>query len=563
MPLNAQGYIGMKFKFKNTLLVSFLAIAGILGVSSALINNPLNVERAEAAGTTAQNQQATRIYSEDQRGYSFCTLHFYSITYKTDSGHTYTYSDLESYFTSTYGSRYTSTWNYQYKSGARWARNGGNTGDYLIANVIGYVSSDNNKPQVEVVLPWWVSSFKFQYTNGNDGWLPNNGCSVSDSWGRLHSINCYYYYSGSVKYDTNLGDEYTKDFDAFNVTIVKKFANGQTIGNFITNEARSSFDYYYPNPEPSHQGCTFAGLYTNPEMTTSYTAKKPDADMTLYAKFNLNSEYTVIAKNKVRIWIGYDTSNPFYSYADDNTGIRLWIHSTSSGGSEHVYGTIGGTYNNIAESNRRYDYFDVDISDFTNGWYLTVQKFQNNTWKAAMPASGFKLSSSNVGKIFYTYGDWAWDKTQGTIVASSVASNGCDAGFAALAICGLHTCSTGTYNNYNGYGAVNNYKSTFYDNIVSGLSLDGWYVNDFADGDTGYSGSTSRLTDAHGKYLWMNYRKNGGDKPGAYLGFGSLFGDSENNISVVIIIIASSVALLSVTALSILVIRKRKSKEIE
>lgn len=42
-----------------------------------------------------------------------------------------------------------------------------------------------------------------------------------------------------------------------------------------------------------------------------------------------------------------------------------------------------------------------------------------------------------------------------------------------------------------------------------------------------------------------------------------LFGDSESSMSTIIIIISSSVALLSVTALSILVIRKRKSKEIE
>ena len=46
---------------------------------------------------------------------------------------------------------------------------------------------------------------------------------------------------------------------------------------------------------------------------------------------------------------------------------------------------------------------------------------------------------------------------------------------------------------------------------------------------------------------------------GAYRNF-SLFG-SEDNFSTIIIIISSSVALLSVTALSILVIRKRKSKE--
>lgn len=41
----------------------------------------------------------------------------------------------------------------------------------------------------------------------------------------------------------------------------------------------------------------------------------------------------------------------------------------------------------------------------------------------------------------------------------------------------------------------------------------------------------------------------------------NLIGDDENNLSTIIIIAASSVALLSVTALSILVIKKRKNKE--
>ena len=41
----------------------------------------------------------------------------------------------------------------------------------------------------------------------------------------------------------------------------------------------------------------------------------------------------------------------------------------------------------------------------------------------------------------------------------------------------------------------------------------------------------------------------------------SLLGDDENNLSTIIIIVSSSVALLSITALSILVIKKRKNKE--
>ena len=197
------------------------------------------------------------------------------------------------------------------------------------------------------------------------------------------------------------------------------------------------------------------------------------------------SQGSVIANDKARIWIGYDTSNPFYSYADANTGIRLWIHSTSSGGSEIVYRTITGTFNNVAQSNRRYDYFDVDLSVYTNSWYMTVQKFQNDNWKAA--TNPIQLSSSNAFQVYFVHGDWAWDKTQGTVAAGSIDS--VDAGLAAKALGGMHSCSS---SNINGYGAFANFNSTFVmngNNWKTSGNLSDYELTDFANGNTSYSGT--------------------------------------------------------------------------
>jgi len=76
------------------------------------------------------------------------------------------------------------------------------------------------------------------------------------------------------------------------------------------------------------------------------------------------SQGDVISAGKARVWIGYDTANPFYSYA---TELKIWTHKNQGNGDagEHVYSStdssIYGTFNNSAESNRRYDYFDKAI----------------------------------------------------------------------------------------------------------------------------------------------------------------------------------------------------------
>ena len=264
----------------------------------------------------------------------------------------------------------------------------------------------------------------------------------------------------------------------------------------------------------------------------------------------------VIASNQARVWIGYDTNNPFYSYADANTGIRLWIHSTSEGGDEHVYGTITGTFNNVAEGNKRYDYFDINISDYTNGWYMTVQKFQNNAWKGA--TNPIQLSASNAFKVYYVHGDWAWDKTQGTVAAGAVGgdteTNTVDAGFAVKALGGMLSCSS---SNINGYGAYANFNSTFVKNTLEQWKTKGnmneQTLLDYSNGDTSYTGSKNNLIDGYTKYQFVQ------TKAGASNSF--YFVPTTNNTNMFIpIAIISIVGLTSVVA-GIVVIRRRKEQE--
>lgn len=265
------------------------------------------------------------------------------------------------------------------------------------------------------------------------------------------------------------------------------------------------------------------------------------------------SQGSVIANDKARIWIGYDSGNPFYSYADANTGIRLWIHSTSSGGSEKVYGTISGTFNNVAESNRRYDYFDVDLSVYTSKWYMTVQKFQNGNWKAS--TDPIQLQASNACQVYWVWGDWGWDKTQGTVATGSIDS--VDAGLAAKALAGLHNCSSSSINGYNAFA---NYNSTFVKNgdtwrTVGNIS--DYELTDFASGNTSYSGSPNLTVNAYEKYEYIQNMYNNG---GVYSARISILGDAKNtnNSTPVIIIVSTLVAVSAVGGYFLL--RKRKEQ---
>ncbi len=264
------------------------------------------------------------------------------------------------------------------------------------------------------------------------------------------------------------------------------------------------------------------------------------------------SQGSVIANDKARIWIGYDTSNPFYSYADANTGIRLWIHSTSSGGSEEVYGTITGTFNNSAESNRRYDFFDVDLAHYTNQWYMTVQKFQDGNWKGQ--TNPIQLKANNAFQVYWVWGDWSWNNTAGTVAAGSIDS--VDAGLAAKALAGMHSCSSSSINGYNAFA---NFNSTFVKNgndwkTVGNLS--DYEITDFANGNTSYTGSPNTTINAYTKYEYVQSMYNGaGSSANNAL---RILNQSGSTTTIIVI-----VSLIGITAIGGYLFLKKKEEKVQ
>lgn len=264
------------------------------------------------------------------------------------------------------------------------------------------------------------------------------------------------------------------------------------------------------------------------------------------------SQGDVISAGKARVWIGYDTKSPFYSYA---TELKIWTHKNQGNGDagEHVYSStdssIYGTFNNSAESNRRYDYFDISESDYSNGWYLTVQKFENGAFKAQ--TNPIKLAATNALQVYFIWGDWAWDKTQGTIGAGSIDS--VDAGLAAKALAGIHTCSSSAFN---GYGAFANYESTFIKNGETWKTvgnLGDYTINDYTS--SAYTGAKVSVN-AYTKYVAVGNMAKSGKINGVYNVYKFAGGD-VNGAAIV-----GGLAVFGVAAAGTMIFFAKKRKEI-
>lgn len=264
------------------------------------------------------------------------------------------------------------------------------------------------------------------------------------------------------------------------------------------------------------------------------------------------SQGSVIPAGKARVWVGYDTGNPFTSYA---TEMKLWIHQgeTGKGAGEHIYTLSGngGSFNNGAESNRRYDYFDIDETDYTNGWYLSVQKFQDGNWKAT--TNSIQLSSANAFQVYYVWGDWAWDKTQGTVAAGSIDS--VDAGLAAKALAGMHACNSSAIN---GYNAFPNFNSTFVkdgENWKTSGNLSDYEITDYPY-KSDYTGNPSETVNAYTKYVAVENMYKTGKISGAYNV--SKFGGNDVNGAAVI----GGLAVFGVAAAGTMIFFAKRRKEI-
>ena len=156
------------------------------------------------------------------------------------------------------------------------------------------------------------------------------------------------------------------------------------------------------------------------------------------------------------------------------------------------------------------------------------------------------MSSSNAFKVLFSYGDWS-NGAFGTI--SSV-----DAGLAAKALGGMHTCSNSAIN---GYKAFPNFNSTFVkngENWKTVGNLNDYSVDDFATKDTTYSGSANVTTNAYTKYLYVQEMYNTNGNPSFSAEFLSVVDGNKTN-SYFIVIIAS---LAFVSLGSYIILRRKK-----
>ena len=265
-----------------------------------------------------------------------------------------------------------------------------------------------------------------------------------------------------------------------------------------------------------------------------------------------------IAKGKARIWIGFGSGN--YKYTNDSAAIVLWVHSTSGGGSEHVYkSTTAGVWGTFTNSGTgldglRYDWFDIDLSDYTNGWYLTIQRYDssgNTYWNGS---NSLQLTTSNVGKVYYApnASNYSGNITVGTITKVHAA-------MASIALAGCLTCSS---SNYNGCG--NNFRNVESSFIKNGDSfrtvgeLSSYNVYDYETGDISYTGGRTKVVNAYTKYQWLRYMS-GEDSvmPSALVNVLLRKSSFDNSTSLVIIIIS----IVSVAAVGgYFFFRKKKNK---
>ncbi len=185
-----------------------------------------------------------------------------------------------------------------------------------------------------------------------------------------------------------------------------------------------------------------------------------------------------------------------------------------------------------------YGYADIPL-DVTGYKFVRITKVDDYTTDLGY--------FSDTGFIVDSFAHIRFGVVSGNTITSGGAKNDvAGANLMKKVIEAYDTCSSSVLN---GYGASDALNTNFYS-----------HATDSAKSAThaSFNGSTTTIQN---HFEAMAARSTGGSSD-AIRNFSplSLFGE-EDNLSTVIIIVASSVALLSVTALSILVIKKRKNKE--
>ncbi len=469
----------MGCKFKNILLTSILAVAGIFGVSSAIINNKVNeqpvVEKAKAASTA-------------------CDVYFKAKW----AGATIT--EVKVHY-----------WN---------------GGDFWMPMTEVY--TDEGCKVYKYTIPAGNSEFQYQtYTSnwGSGEWhtsvnktVTNNIlCTPSESW------------SGSnFNLSQGIAYPYTINYDG----------NEKTSGSMSSETAYGNVSWGLSANKFSRTGYLFVGWNTKADGSgSSYTekgllpAKTNTTAVTVYAQWAYTNP-TVYFVN------GYSWGQPYVYY---------WGGDTSVSGPGVAMTKTDAMIHCVVDDT----WFDIFIWKYTISGSPTGLLFDDGQLGDGHQTGNISAANGVVGWWHINAGTFGEVANYLISFEGSMGSYTYNGQSYSKSICNLGGSASSLVSSYNtlaGSGgdaatSITNSKIVTYSTPVS-------------------SPSSTASIDIPTLIAQINKNTSNGVY-GAVRNFTplSLFGDSEDSLSTVIIIAASSVALLSVTALSILVIKKRKNKE--
>ena len=619
----------MKNKIRNILMISFLAVAGIFGVSKAVINIMAegNINRAEASGTQA-NTIGTYIFLIDE------ARDVPNVGAWTDNNKSPHVQLRDVVFDS--NSPYSSSNLPPNGMIGDWT---GTTDGYLTAKM-GWDSDDGSKKKYKITIPWYVVSFtaafysgssnnKLAYVSGGAeftrGMTRGNYYNVyaskynnSASWGN----NGWFYCSPSaVVHQTGWTYTETTYTVSYNLNGGSGTFNPQTAlkGAKISDGTPTRSGYRFINwTVNSTSGADFS---TNTGVT---------ADMTLYAKwsqqliifwFTPKSSFESNHSDFVRAYIWHDSSKvapagwPGYALTEDslvketddgyyyqitvNPGSGSGQYDTSkrpdkvifNDGNGHQTGNLdlscfdGTQYYRLGKGTEGWCNYEVSITYKDQGdaafsgtheeGYPTVHYYGDEDALDEPTRTGYRFlgyydNANCLGNPITSIDDEIYE----AITVYALWESGEEA---AQTFVGGFNSAIGTicasYNTNTKASFLTNWNSTqeVAYNTLEEYQLY-WLNVDNASSDA-YKNAINAMLSRY-DYILSKYGYGDGNTnlhdflsrtpaPRAAIDFSplSLFIGGEDNLSTVIIIVSSSVALLSITALSILVIKKRKNKE--
>ena len=572
----------MKHKFRNLCMISFLAIAGIFGISSTIINNKTQdtpiAEKAEASYTYhtiyfATTNQRSNYYARvryagddnDDRG-----DYFFSEVGKSGNYYIYSASVYEKYNglggmwirygtggeggtwvttpidykvwtpLSTFEGKvwYSDAWKSIYT--VTYQPNGGNGStktDYKIEDVdytiLTYANAGMSAKGARYCSKWHESS-----SGGTGGYQPGNTYSTNNNL-TLYLIQEDYTYEFSVDGGSNWvrltktepPSGFARQFSASGQT----FTSGQII----------SFHRFKGTDTPSSVSIGYDSTDTSNNLNTATCA-------ILYS----------IGSGSVHLKVKDDGST--YAHIDGFSARGVCIYRDS-----YNYNVPGSFDESTAgEQNQQYIITSIEIhpgdklKEVYNGNVYDTLTVENggdygfsSTTASAPGVFKVYLKSYDKGATFtHVWLDQQYDTASINATAVLIAKFFNDA---IRPICELIEGGESPSALSTPWGT----QAGYYSNISSEAQAE---LKNNTQGSAEISAFLARYKQVVNKRGMSNYLGLTANQlsAGSYRGIGSIFG-SEDNFSTLIIIISSSVALLSVTALSILVIRKRKSKEQE